>query len=209
MGCCLVDFGGLDDVVGSKVVCVSAQYWETRYASGGNSGAGSEGANAIWKATFVNDFVSTHEVRDVVEYGCGDGRQLELANYPQYLGLDVSATAIRMCEARFPQHSFHLLPLPWVVAADLVLSLDVIYHLTEDDVFEQHINDVFSSALKWVVLYTTDSDTIDPDFKPAAHVRHRPVVEHINATFPLWQLMMVVRNPAPHMGGSDFYVYSR
>jgi SAM-dependent methyltransferase len=187
----------------------SQEYWENRYASGGNSGAGSEGANAIWKATVLNDFVATHHVRDVLEYGCGDGRQLELAEYPEYTGLDVSATAIRMCAERFPHHDFHSLPLPWPVSADLVLSLDVIYHLTEDDVFEQHMGDVFGSALHWVILYTTDSDRIDPDFKPADHVRHWPVALYVQSNFPAWELGDILMNPAPHMGGCDFYIYSR
>ena len=188
---------------------MSAAYWENRYASGGNSGAGSEGANAVWKATVINDFVASHYVRDVLEYGCGDGRQLELAEYPEYTGLDVSATAIRMCAERFPHHCFHSLPLPWPVSADLVLSLDVIYHLTEDEVFEQHMRDVFGSALQWVILYTTDSDSIDPDFKPASHVRHRPVSEYVQTVFPHWEIREVLLNPAPHMGGCDFYIYGR
>jgi len=191
------------------VTLSSREYWETRYAEGGNSGSGSEGENAVWKATFINDFVASHDVRDVIEFGCGDGRQLALANYPQYTGLDVSKTAVLMCEQRFPQHSFHTLPLPFPFAADLVLSLDVTYHLVEDDVFEQHMGDVFGSALRWVILYTTDSDTIDPDYRTAPHVRHRPVVEHVIAAFPLWELQEFVGNPAPHMGGSDFYVYER
>ena len=190
----------------------SQEYWEARYASGGHSGSGSEGANALWKATVINEFVATRQVRDIIEYGCGDGRQLQLATYPTYTGFDVSATAVRMCETMFasdPTKTFHTLPLPWAVAADLVLSLDVIYHLTEHDVYEQHLQDVFGSALKWVILYTTDADFIDPDFVPAAHVRHWPVAAHVETRFPDWRADDVILNPAPHMGGSDFYLYSR
>ena len=191
---------------------MSAAFWENRYASGGHSGSGSQGANAAWKASIINGFVADHHVRDVVEYGCGDGQQLALANYPTYTGLDVSATAIGKCESLFANDNtkaFHLLPLPWPVAADLVLSLDVIYHLTEQDVYEQHLRDVFGSALNWVILYTTDSDFIDPDFVPAAHVRHWPVGQHVETMFPGWQADNVILNPAPHMGGCDFYMFGR
>ncbi len=37
----------------------------------------------------------------VVEYGCGDGNQLKMATYPQYLGFDVSPAAISMCKSVF------------------------------------------------------------------------------------------------------------
>jgi SAM-dependent methyltransferase len=191
---------------------MSASFWEQRYASGGNSGTGSEGENAAFKAEFLNDFVVDHAVRDVVEYGCGDGRQLAFANYPKYTGLDVSATAIRMCEQRFagdPAKEFHLLPLPWPVAADLVLSLDVIYHLTEQDVYVQHMHDVFNSALQWVVLYTTDSDYLDPSLYSAGHVRHWPVEAYVAKAFPAWKPEDVFLNPRPELGGSDFFVYRR
>jgi SAM-dependent methyltransferase len=190
----------------------SQEYWESRYASGGNSGSGSEGLNAAWKAMVLNDFVSRCEIKHVLEYGCGDGRQLALADYPRYTGLDVSATAITLCENRFQNDgskTFSRLPLPWPVAADLVISLDVIYHLTEEDVFQQHMADVFGSSLKWVILYTTDSDLIEKDFVPADHVRHWPVPTYVEATFPDWEHLDVIMNPAPHMGGSDFYIYQR
>ena len=37
----------------------------------------------------------------MVEFGCGDGNQLSLAQYPRYVGLDVSRTAIGLCQRRF------------------------------------------------------------------------------------------------------------
>lgn len=190
----------------------SKGYWEQRYASGGTSGSGSEGENAAFKAEFLNDFVIDHTIRDVVEYGCGDGRQLDLANYPKYVGFDVSETAVRLCEQRFagdPAKEFHLLPLPWPVAADLVLSLDVIYHLTEQDVYVQHMHDVFTSALQWVILYTTDRDYLEPGWVSAQHVRHWPVETYVAKAFPAWKLEDVFPNPRPELGGCDFSVYGR
>lgn len=60
-----------------------------------------------------------------------------------------------------------------------------------------------------MILYTTDSDRIDPDFKPANHVRHRPVASYVQSVFLAWELGDVLMNPAPHMGGCDFYIYGR
>ena len=74
----------------------SARYWERNYAEGGTSGAGSYDALALGKAAFLNEFVRIHEIGSVIDFGCGDGNQLSLADYPAYIGLDVSRTAIRV-----------------------------------------------------------------------------------------------------------------
>ena len=79
----------------------SARYWERNYARGGTSGPGSYNALAEAKAAFLNDFVRTRQVRSVIEFGCGDGHQLSLADYPAYIGLDVSRSAIELCKRRF------------------------------------------------------------------------------------------------------------
>jgi hypothetical protein len=66
---------------------------------------------ATGKARFLNAFVKGNDVQAVIELGCGDGNQLPLAAYPQYIGLDVSKTAIELCKIRFagdPGKSFFL-----------------------------------------------------------------------------------------------------
>ena len=67
----------------------SQAYWEQHYRSGGDSGPGSRGVLAQYKAEFVNAFVERHDIESVAELGCGDGSQLALARYPAYVGLDV------------------------------------------------------------------------------------------------------------------------
>src|ERR1700692_4422141 len=89
----------------------SARFWEQNYAQGQTSGSGSYGALAEGKSRFLNDLVRQRAVRSVIEFGCGDGNQLSLANYPSYVGLDVSRTAIGLCQSRFaedPGKSFFL-----------------------------------------------------------------------------------------------------
>ena len=120
----------------------SEQYWEDRYREGGNSGAGSYGRLARFKADFLNEYVHNKGVSAVVEFGCGDGAQLALAEYPRYTGFDVSPTVIELCRARFADnrnYEFDLVgseAFEGFEAVDLALSLDVIYHLIEDHVFE-------------------------------------------------------------------------
>ena len=79
----------------------SSAYWESRYRFQGSSGAGSYGEHARKKAEFLNAFCREHQIADVLEFGCGDGAQLELAYYKDYIGVDVSPTAIKRCRKRF------------------------------------------------------------------------------------------------------------
>jgi len=107
----------------------SQDYWVQRYQTGGNSGAGSYGRLANFKAEVLNKFVMENEVKSVIEYGCGDGNQLALAKYHEYLGFDVSPEAVATCRDAFASDdskSFKLLSEWAGEEADLTLSLDVI-----------------------------------------------------------------------------------
>lgn len=163
-----------------KRFTTSGEYWQQRYASGRDSGAGSYGRLAAFKAETLNQFVADHGIVSVLEFGCGDGNQLTLARYPQYTGLDVSSAAIQRCADRFahdPTKSFYCYtPHAWIdrarrFHADLTLSLDVIYHLVEDDVYLRYMADLFAAADQYVIVYSTNLDRRD-----AAHVRHRPIL---------------------------------
>src|SRR5579871_871877 len=79
----------------------SAAYWDSEYRTGGNSGPGSYGRLAEFKADVINAFVDRHSVGTVIEFGCGDGNQLSLAQYPNYVGVDVSPIAVAKCRGRF------------------------------------------------------------------------------------------------------------
>src|SRR6266702_2683280 len=79
----------------------SAHFWERNYTLGRTSGTGSYGALAEGKCRFLNELVKQRAVRSVIEFGCGDGNQLSMAEYPSYIGLDVSRTAIGLCQRQF------------------------------------------------------------------------------------------------------------
>ena len=79
----------------------SSSYWEQRYRQGGTSGPGSFGRLAEFKAETLNGFVARMGVQSVIEFGCGDGAQLALAEYPPYVGIDVAESSISACRQRF------------------------------------------------------------------------------------------------------------
>lgn len=80
----------------------SEAYLEKRYKTDGDSGAGSYNKLAGFKAKILNNFISGHQdIKVCYEWGCGDGNQLSYINYPFYVGMDVSETALMMCKEKF------------------------------------------------------------------------------------------------------------
>ena len=124
----------------------SAEYWERRYRSGGTSGDGSYGGLAEFKAETINAFVAENGIDTVVELGCGDWNQLGLMDVPQYTGYDISKKAVEMCAKKYSADSskkfIHYLPNQYdgEAKAQLSLSLDIIFHLVEDVVFETYMH---------------------------------------------------------------------
>ena len=176
----------------------SASYWEQRYAAGGTSGAGSYGRLARFKGAVVNELVEQGGIGSVIDLGCGDGHQLGLMNLPDYTGFDVSRTSLEMCRERFRGDAGkRFLPFDDLPGhrADLSLSLDVVYHLVEDDVFERYMHGLFDSARKLVLVYASDPER---DLQTAnSHVRHRAVTRWVAAQRQDFELLGRVENAYP------------
>ena len=191
----------------------SDDYWERRYSTGGNSGRGSYGPLADYKAKVINNFITTHRIQSVIEFGSGDGNQLSLFVPPRYLGLDVAGSAVQRLRERFAKDdtkTFHhygpeVDPAASGLRAELGLSLDVIYHLIEDHVFEKYMRDLFAASERFVIIYS--SNTLSSGTEP--HVRDRRFSEFIDAQVPHWKLAQHLENPYRADSRSDFYIYQR
>lgn len=194
----------------------SQKYWIKRYKTGGHSGAGSYDKLADFKASVLNSFVHKNRVESVIEYGCGDGNQLKLSEYPSYIGFDVSPDAVRQCQQIFRGDSskaFALMDNYAGEVADLTLSLDVVYHLIEDHVFEEHMQRLFDSSKAFVIVYSSNTD--DNSSVTVPHVRHRKFTDWIESNRENWSLLEHIPNKYPLMksgpSGSfaDFYVFGK
>ena len=139
----------------------------------------------------MNKFVYENDINSITEYGCGDGNQLAYAEYPQYIGLDISNEAVKFSSQLFLKDAskkFYVYdPNEFEInqrkfSADLVLSLDVIYHLVEDEVYRKYLENVFNSARKYVVIYSSNEEI--PRMVYSRHVRHRNFTRHIEEWFP-------------------------
>jgi SAM-dependent methyltransferase len=194
----------------------SGSFWESVYREGGTSGPGSYGRLAEFKAEILNEFVQTRSIRRVIEFGCGDGAQLALAKYPEYVGVDVATASIDRCSRLFahdPTKHFYLADaLPRDLGMfDLALSLDVIYHLVEDLVFDAYMRRLFSVAQHYVVIYASNYDALTP----APHVRHRKFTTWIDKNARKWERESVVANRFPYdvnrpdeTSHADFYFFT-
>ncbi|WP_181707485.1 class I SAM-dependent methyltransferase [Chthonobacter rhizosphaerae] len=194
----------------------SAGYWDQRYRAGGTSGAGSMGVLARYKAAFLNRFVADNAVAGVVELGCGDGQQLALYDFPAYTGLDVSPTIVARCQSLFagrPDVRFLTTDrIAEVAPAPLSMSIDVIFHLVEDDVFHRYMTQLFGLAERYVVVYSSNVDLAWRD----RHVRHRRLTDHVLAAHPSWSLAAHLPNLFPYdparpdeTSFADFFVFRR
>lgn len=197
---------------------LSSDFWEGVYRRGGTSGDGSYGRLAAFKADTINRLIAQHQITSAIELGCGDGNQLGLISYPRYIGVDVSPTAIERCRQRYaddPTKSFLAYPRIGGAAlptADMALSLDVIYHLLEQDTFDTYMRRLFSAAGRVVVVYSSNHDEVER----WAEVRHWPFTGWVDANAPGWRLAEKIDNPYPwdprrnnDTSWADFYVYER
>ena len=190
----------------------SAAYWERRYAVGGDSGSGSGGALAAYKARFLNDFVQKNGIQTVVEFGCGDGRQLQQAHYPAYTGLDIAPSAVQRCRELFAGDATKRFAVydpfqfdPALFQAELALSLEVIFHLTEQKVYEQHLRHLFACASRRVVIFAADEERPTP----FPHFRPRHFTPDAARLAPAWKLVSRVENPMPQISVSQFFVFEK
>ncbi|WP_321476845.1 class I SAM-dependent methyltransferase [uncultured Paludibaculum sp.] len=193
----------------------SGKYWESRYRNGETSGGGSYGELAAFKASVINEFIVQNKIRRIFELGCGDGNQLALLAVPDYVGFDVSRTAIERCKRRFLGDStknFILLEQGeadrGVGRCDLMLSLDVLYHLTEDDVYDKYMRTVFALSKRYVMIYSDDRDDSEIAEK-VVHVRHRRFTAWIAAYCPEWVLKQKINNQFPEQSWCDFWIFEK
>lgn len=197
----------------------SGQYWEERYQKGGTSGYGSYGRLAEFKAKVINKFIEDENIERVIEFGCGDGNQLSMLHVKSYVGVDISPTIIGKCKDTFRADVTKLFLtnekyLENPLKGPLTLSLDVIFHLIEDDVFENYMTILFDAAERYCIIYACDEDWLEND---ATHVRRRKFTKWIADNLKEWRLMQVTYNEYPHDGSrnpkdlsfSNFYFYEQ
>lgn len=94
------------------------------------------------------------------------------------------------------------------LSSPLTLSLDVIYHLLEDNVFESYLSELFESSQKFVIIYSSNKKG-----EITSHVRHRKFTDYVSQNFPQFKLIDEIPNEYPEeknmdeQSFADFYIY--
>jgi SAM-dependent methyltransferase len=183
----------------------SADFWRNRYLTGGHSGAGAYGRLAVYKAHIVNVVAESRKVRSVVEFGSGDGNTASLFHLRRYTGVDVSPEVIERARTRLgTRKGWYWKSLEEFDADpqvhDMAMSLDVIYHLVEDEVFDHYMRQLFAAARRLVLIYSSDHAG---DAGGPPHVRHRAYSDWIAREIPDWTLRRTWKQPFPFGPGTN------
>jgi hypothetical protein len=95
----------------------------------------------------------------------------------------------------------------------MVISLDVIYHLIEDTVYDNYMNHLFNLSNKYVVIYAYDNDEFD---NYAPHVKPRKFSSWVKSNREDFKLIKHIPNKFPYEKSNpettsfaDFYMYEK
>jgi len=83
--------------------------------------------------------------------------------------------------------------------APLTMSIDVIFHLVEDDVFENYMKTLCGASSDLVLIYSSN----DNKESGVSHIKHRKYTDWINQNRPEFSLIEEMANPYPYTTGSD------
>ena len=176
----------------------SGDFWRRRYEKSQTSGPGSYGRLAAYKADVVNGMVRDLNIASVIEFGSGDGNQAALFEIPKYTGIDISPLVVDKARKIFVDRAdwtFETSDKAQITpnAYDMSMSLDVIYHLVEDEVFEPYMRDLVAAARRYVLIYASDHNEVAKD----AHVHHRHYSDWLARHFPDLKLIETLEQPYP------------
>ena len=141
--------------------------WGRDVGGRGTSGTGSTLAITQEYRAYIEDFIETHGVTSVVDAGCGDWGFSSAIDWgdASYLGVDIASDVIAAVRARHETGRIRFQvgditdELP---AADLLISKDVLQHLSNDLVRKFISNNLRPGKYKWVIL-TNDRGRGNPD----------------------------------------------
>ena len=185
------------------------EVWETRYKNNGNSGNGSYNELANFKAEIINLFIKKNNITKIIELGSGDGNQCNLFDIENYLGLDISPTIIEYCQNMFKNKKnfkFEVYNKNYVNINkfDLSLSLDVIYHILEDDEYKRYMYDLFNFSNKFVIIYSNNYRG-----HREGHMYTKKFTNDVSNWFPEWKLIKIIKQRYPESSSADFYIYEK
>lgn len=141
---------------------VEKKFWNKKYADGGISGQGSIGKYRTWKWMKIMQMIP--DLREVIDVGCGDlrfwqhpiAREFTTRKGFTYLGIDISDEIIARNQEIAPHLDFVCAPshLDLGEKAQVVLALDLLFHIMDDGNFEETLEQLCKASKLWIVIYS-------------------------------------------------------
>src|SRR5215207_9382085 len=147
--------------------------WGTDAAGRGISGSGSTLEITREYRAYVERFIRQHHVKSVVDAGCGDwkfSREIDWGD-ARYLGVDVASDVIEAVRRKHAdgRTKFQVCDITEELpAADLLISKDVLQHLSNELVHAFISNNLKKGKYKWVIL-TNDRGSGNQDIMPGGY----------------------------------------
>ena len=197
----------------------SNKYWEERNKEDKEpSGMGSYGKLADFKKDVVNKFLDDNNIKSIIDYGAGDGNQLKMLNTKnrKYIGTDISNTAVDKLNELFKNDDTKTFLYDNEIKnikGELVLTLDVLFHLIENDIYDNYMKNLFDMSDKFVIIFARN-ENVDL----AIHVKFRKFTDYIENNFKNWKLIKHIPNKYSQKilgqdndttSPSDFYIYEK
>tara|TARA_R110002074_G_scaffold5504_1_gene27194 strand:- start:273 stop:899 length:627 start_codon:yes stop_codon:yes gene_type:complete len=184
----------------------STSYWENRYSNGGNSGRGSYNEIANYKAKIINNFIEKNNIKNLIDYGVGDGNQLSFLKCENIIGLDVSPTIIDQLKLIYGSDNtkqFYLVNNFNITnKSTLVISCEVLFHLINIDIWKKYITNLFAYSNKYIIIFAAD---YDKDY--GNHCKCRKFTDYIKLNYQNWNLKTTIKKNDSCLG--DFYIFEK
>lgn len=133
------------------------QYWDRRYQIG-DSGPGSYGDQMMKKLNYLGNL----DFNSITDIGCGDfnvGSNLLKIHKADYHGFDISEVVVKRNRLLWPQYRFDVIGEE-VPPADLVMCLDVLFHIYDPEDVEKTLGKLEKAWTKYLAItaYERDED---------------------------------------------------
>jgi cyclopropane fatty-acyl-phospholipid synthase-like methyltransferase len=183
--------------------------WESRYNNGGNSGNGTYNELYIFKRDIINDIINKYNIKNIIDFGCGDGNQIKEFNIDKYVGIDIALSAINICKMKYKDDNtksfFTYNEINNIKSQyDLSISLDVLYHILEEDLFIDYLKKIFNFSSKYILIYSSNYDG-----HTEGHMHTRKFTNYVEKLFPNWVLNIKIKQIYPKKSSADFYLYEK
>ncbi len=147
--------------------------WGRDVAGKGISGTGSTLEITREYRAYLEDFIKTHNIKSVVDAGCGDWTFSSAIDWngASYLGVDIASDVVATVRAKHEKGNITFQvgditdDLP---AADLLISKDVLQHLSNELVHNFVENNLRKGKYKWVIL-TNDRGNKNSDVESGGY----------------------------------------